>query len=645
MFTSRRRTMTIRAAIFLLSFLRFARVDALRGADTLKGGSYTWRYVNLSTIYGKEYKKSTVKLRGTVSTWEECRDVCDADANCSSFDWASGDAANETGCAFTHQCWTRSDHIFEPKVPHKCAKVSGEKTKVIPPPPKGSKNVLFVIFDDLRVIHKAYEQPQPFGPYTPNTDSLSKKSLIFDRAYCQQAVCGPSRASLLSGRRPDTTQMWNFVSGFRQTPGASTWNTWPEYFKNSGYLTHGVGKLFHPGDPANFDEPFSWTDGVYGGYFGQDKCPSGATTSAEGLCAVPINISDHKYPDEETLTVARRYLSEASNSSRPFWLGVGFVKPHMPHVFPEKFLEMIPVEKDVMVASNMYPPNGSSLIEWQSGAEQPAKSPYEETPLSSAQGKRRAYYGAAAFSDSLLGELLGSLKEFGLENDTIIVMTADHGWGLGEHNHWIKYTNWETDARVPLLIHVPGAKQTYGKHTGSLVEHVDLYPTLVELAMGKSVNKSQESIEGDSYAELFDESRVKDPSTFVWTNEFGASFTQYPRCCKNNKCGPQDGNFSNNHRCASVPKEKFDYMGYSIRTQRWRYTEWAKWDGRSLRPIFASDPTKDPLVELYDHDGDTGNGASTWNDFENVNVAKGNPHVVQSLSLEIKRFYNHFRVV
>jgi iduronate 2-sulfatase len=222
-------------------------------------------------------------------------------------------------------------------------------------------------------------------------------------------------------------------------------------------------------------------------------------------------------------------------------------------------------------------------------------------------------------------------------------MTADHGWGLGEHNHWVKYTNFETDARVPLLVHHPRASHTWGVHTKSLIEHVDHYPTFAELAGVPVEAAAHESIEGWSYASLFSPNAT--PATTVWTSGYNASFTQYPRCHVTPLTPGGLPDYLKVRRCASVSKAAFDYMGYSMRTSRWRYTEWALWNGTTLKPHWALRVTApDSLVELYDHGTDIGNnGPAIWDDFENVNVATSNPAIVTALSMQLRDFYADHR--
>jgi arylsulfatase A-like enzyme len=471
---------------------------------------FTWDVVQLGTVYGKAYDSKQVyeafsaKTRPN-ATAADCQQACAADGACTSYDWATGAAAAGGTCKYLGQCWLRADGEWQPKQQAACDKQSGRKVGPTPPPtpaptaPAGARNVLFVIFDDLRLIHGTWDMgPQP---HTPHTDALGARALAFDRAYCNQAVCGPSRASLLSGRRPDTTQMWNFVGGFRQTPGAGAWNTWPEYFKNRGYYTYGVGKLFvsaahqsvhrfcaracahppppaaapcapcaplaplvplplpqHPGDPKDFD-PQSWSSGEYGGYFGQDSCPIKKNKSHG--CAVNTTLyPDHVFPDLEALAGAKSALANATApradgaAPPPFWIGVGFVKPHMPHVFPAEFYEDVPALADIDLVANGYEPNGTARLEWESGAEGPAQGRFGNgTDPATARDWRRGYYAAAAFSDHLLGELLAALNATGAAADTVVVMTSDHGWGLGEHNHWVKYASpLARDLRVCFLV-------------------------------------------------------------------------------------------------------------------------------------------------------------------------------------------------
>ena len=210
--------------------------------------------------------------------------------------------------------------------------------------------------------------------------------------------------------------------------------------------------------------------------------------------------------------------------------------------------------------------------------------------------------------------------------DTAVVLTADHGWGLGEHNHWIKYTTWETDTRVPMMLRAPWATAIVGKRTAALVEHVDLYPSLAEIA-GVPVDKTLESIDGESWASLLD-----DPAAQHKT----AAYSQYPRCWPANVTHDASA-FVNMARCSGVDKHLFAYMGFSIRTADFRYTEWAAWDGAALAPLWNVSAG----VELYDHTADPPESAKdSFERFENLNVAAAQPATAAKLSKQLRAFFD-----
>jgi arylsulfatase A-like enzyme len=431
--------------------------------------------------------------------------------------------------------------------------------------------VIFIVFDDLRAMQKSYGWSQP---HLPNHERLMSESLIFDRAYVQQAVCGPSRASFMSGRRPDQTQMWNFVNGkgaggFRNAPGADQWNTWPQHFGNMGYYTAGAGKIYHVGDPKKFDPP-SWTE---------PECKEKFPHSQQGDCPIPhalihkpqpgcavdtdvyTNCSTGEvncFPDMAALDKGLEFLRKAATQyksvGQPFWLAFGFVKPHMPHIYPKKYLDVIPPMAEIELPPNPNLTEGAPPICWLS--EGPAHGWNETAKPTNVRAFRQGYYAAAAFTDDLLGQLLDEIEALGIKDTTAVILTADHGWGLGEHNHFLKYTNWETDARVPLFVRVPWKPETMGKRTSALVELIDMYPSLAELA-GVPVDLSKESLDGRSWAHLLDDPSMEHKS---------AAYTQYPRCWPDNKHTSES--FTHMARCTSVDKTDFAYMGYSVRTNR-----------------------------------------------------------------------------
>merc|ERR1712137_924431 len=593
-------------------------------------------------IRGTEYKDSTVsrKVAQGLKDWQDCQALCASDASCHTFDFVGeqiGDQLSSTGVQNTGDCWFRLDDAFDLKL-GTFNHTSGHLVDAPSPAPPGAKNVLFIMFDDLRAMHKAYGWSQP---HMPNQEKFAAESLIFDRAFVQQAVCGPSRASFMSGRRPDRTQMYNFLNGpepggFRNAPGAVDWNTFPQWFKSHGYCVAGAGKLFHTGDPSHNDPP-SWTEErclTDFPMFGQGRCPvpKDVLKNMDDAPACPVDRDVYKncssdvmcFPDESSLEAGLQFLNKASvqykETGQPFWLGMGFVKPHTPHIYPKEFLDNVPSFDDMEVAPNSYFPVNAPEIAHH--VHSPSKAIDQPASESAAKMERRGYYAAAAYSDFLLGTLLDEVDRLGLRDDTLVVMGSDHGWGLGEHNHWIKYTNWETDVRVPLFVRAPWKPNAMGQRTSAIVEQIDIYPTAAELA-GIAVNKSEESIDGSSWAHLLD-----DPTA----THLSEALAQYPRCWPEGMEGDSAA-FPDMARCTSVEKENIAYMGYTLRTKDWRYTEWPEWDGANLRPNWNNLAG----YELYDHrNDDPSDSKVSFEEFENENVADAHADKVSELRTRLR---------
>ena len=391
-----------------------------------------------------------------------------------------------------------------------------------------------------------------------------------------QAVCSPSRASFLSGRRPDRTQQWTFdlpapntpgTGGWRNAPGATKWRSLPQWFKSQGYYTAGAGKLFHPGDPAYFD-PLAWSEprcapnasnpgalplagqGAKGRegfpYYGQGKCPydqQNPSLNPPPGWGCPVNKSMEEsfcnnrtdprqqtcFPDLLTLGTALDFLRTGAagfkgSASTPFWLGVGFTKPHYPQIYPAAIAELVPKVADIDLPPNRNFTTHGVPMAWMSEIDGGGINLHGSDAVT--RNARQSYYAATAYSDSLLGELLQEIDALGVAEDTVVVLTADHGWGLGEHNHFSKYTNWETDARVPMLVRVPWKPAAQGKRTSAIVEHVDLYPSLAELA-GVPVDPAVETIDGVSWAGLLDDPSGESGHTKL------VAYSQFPRCWPN----------------------------------------------------------------------------------------------------------------
>ena len=429
------------------------------------------------------------------------------------------------------------------------------------------KNILFLVSDDMRPVLGCYKSARPgfHCPlmHTPNLDSLAEKSILFERSYVQQSLCSPSRTSFLTSRRPDTTRILDLNSYFRTYGGNFT--TLPQFFKERGYASIDVGKIFHPGPDASGrdDQPYSWSENPYHAKWNYHNEESWAALSPEQLEVKPLQDSVEM---EEALNKLRELAEGAKSGDTPFFLAVGAQKPHLPFVFPEEYLSYYP-EEEIHTPSNPYIPNGMPDMAWSNFGELRS---YIDTsneamgipdlgdinvtyPDYKVKELRRAYYAAVSFVDYNMGRILEELTLLGLENDTIVVFLGDHGWQLGEHAEWCKLTNFDIATHAPLIIRVPGVTDS-GLKTNKLVEFVDIFPTLVELTgfdplQTCSLDSNNEMLctEGSSLVPL-----IINPSQYDWKD---AVFWQFPR-----------GGNQKPH----IPK----CMGYSIRTDRHHYNEW-----------------------------------------------------------------------
>ncbi len=434
-------------------------------------------------------------------------------------------------------------------------------------------NVLFIAVDDLRPAIASCGDP---AAKTPHIDRLAARGTAFTRAYCQQAVCSPSRSSLLTGRRPDSTKVYDLVTHFRKAlPDVVTL---PQHFKNNGYVSRGVGKIYHGGydDPASWSAPHETPKGRQYGPEGQAvmaKLTAEAKakgvdlkdrkTAPRGLPAEAADVADGELMDGAIAARGVELLREAKAGGKPFFLAVGFIRPHLPFVAPKKYWDLYDPAK-LPHAADSNPPDGAPKYAPQFGGE---LRQYHGVPKSGqlpadlARKLVHGYYASVSYMDAQVGRVLDALDALGLKDDTVVVLWGDHGWHLGDHGMWCKHTNYETATRSALVMAVPGQKAA-GKACDRLVEFVDGFPTLAE-ACGLP---AAAGVEGHSFAPLLD-----DPSR-SWK---AAAFSQYPR-----GGGPGVGRL----------------MGYAVRSERFRYVEWRKADG-----------TVD-AVELYDHTTDPGEG-------------------------------------
>lgn len=425
-------------------------------------------------------------------------------------------------------------------------------------------HVLFLAVDDLRPEFAAYGHPQVIAP---NLDRLARRALTFRRAYCQQAVCSPSRSSLLTGTRPDTTQVWDLDTHFRVALPEVV--TLPGHFKAHGYFVQGLGKLYHGGfdDPPSWSVPWTRPTGVapYGrtenmalagpppgrpgaGAKGGRRPPRGPAFEA-------ADVPDNRFHDGALADLAIAALQTCAQREEPFWLGVGFIRPHLPFVAPKKYWDLYDPAK-LELAPNPSRPHGAPAYAILDGAELRSYTGIPDGPIPEdlARQLKHGYYAAISYMDAQLGRVLDELDRLDLTRRTVIVLWGDHGWKLGEHGAWCKHSNVEQDTHAPLLIAAPGLPAA-GRQTDALVELVDVYPTLAELCK----LPLPAHLEGTSLLPL-----LRDPSRAVKR----AAFSQYPR-----------------HVNGQV------LMGYSMRTDRYRLTRW----------VHRSDATKVAAVELYDH--------------------------------------------
>ena len=435
--------------------------------------------------------------------------------------------------------------------------------------PAGKKlNVLFIAVDDLRPELNCYGHKHILSP---NIDRLAARGLIFERAYCQQAVCAPSRISLLSGCRPDTTTIYDLNTPLRTRMPQVV--TLPQHFKKNGYETLSIGKIYH----HMSDDRQAWTVKPYrakGAWKGRGYLTKEGTAFAMdfdknvrgkkrgvGPAFEAAGVPDNAYPDGSNTDHAIKEL-ERLKKGKPFFLAMGFYKPHLPFNAPKKYWDLYRREKVKLAANPFIPRNAPGYATTSWGELRAYHGTPKKGPCSDelARALVHGYDACVSYIDAQIGRLLDALERLELADKTVIILWGDHGWKLGEHAGWCKHTNFELDTHVPMILSVPGMA-TAGRRTTALTEYVDIYPTLSEVC-GLPLPGH---LEGLSMAPL-----LTDPDR-PWKK---AAFSQYPRG---------------------------KVMGYSVRTDRYRYTEW---QDRKSKKVLAR--------ELYDHRSDP---------HENVNAA------------------------
>ncbi|MCU0377610.1 MAG: sulfatase [Bacteroidales bacterium] len=399
-------------------------------------------------------------------------------------------------------------------------------------------NVLFFFVDDLRPNLGCYGD---VNAVTPNIDLLARSGVTFNHAYCQQAVSNPSRTSLLTGLRPDENGVTDLETHFRDNvPDVITL---PQLFRNNGYLTLGAGKVYHS-TPFIVDKP-SWTRPVPDYLPRAYMLPENLVENAKMSSFESADVADNAYPDGKTADFAIEYLQEASSENKPFFIAVGFTKPHLPFCAPSKYWKLY--DSVSFVINDRYRPAGSPDLAFHNWEELRG---YRDIPKSGPISSEKeellwqGYYACISYIDAQVGRVLQTLDRLGLRENTVIVLWGDHGYHLGEQDLWGKSTNFELDARVPLIISSPGVKGS-GNECNAIVETLDIYPTLADIC-GLT---PQSKLSGISLRQLLVNPDKK------WKN---IAFNQFIR--------PYD----------ALRNGKPTHMGYSVRTSDWRCTCW--WD-------------------------------------------------------------------
>jgi len=445
-------------------------------------------------------------------------------------------------------------------------------------------NVLMIMVDDLNTDLGSYGHPVV---RTPNIDQLASQGILFTRAYTQYPQCNQSRASLLTGLYPDQTKVLSLKEHFRDELPSVT--TLPQHFRNNGYFTARVGKVFHQGVPNEIgvdglDDPVSWDEVVNPRGIDvevdeqivsivppeKDKRSFGGTLSWLNLAS-----EDQQHTDGKGADAAIRLMTEnhPGKTGKPFFLALGFYRPHTPFIAPEAYFDLYPLEQikpvEVLPGDRENKPVAAL-----------ADRKYQ-ADMSDLQKRQaiQAYYASISFIDAQLGRVTAALDKLGLADNTLLVFVSDHGYQLGLHGLWQKKDLFENTARVPLILVAPGQFKP-GLKSATLTELIDIYPTLVALA---GLDKPGSKLEGKNLQAILHGQQA--PRKTALSQSWSAAHLTRPE------------------------RRKMKIMGYSIRTDQYRYTEWA--GGKEG-------------VELYDYQSDP-------DEFQNQVMSEEYQHIARQM--------------
>jgi iduronate 2-sulfatase len=586
---------------------------------------------------------------------EACRSSCCADDGCAACSWAQHAKTNGStihgfhNCSVGDPCCYLKDQTYN----HKPITPFEGASAIIPHQPSFSKtkqNVLMLVVDDLRNELNAFGAAHM---YTPNIDALANRSLVLRRNYVQQSVCGPTRASIMVSRRPDSTRTVTHSVKCATTKNttsrgsscywrdvAGNFSTIPQLFKEAGYYSASFGKTFDPRTSNNCDMPYSWSEPPV-------MCSThgtGAGINTHGASHMAVDASmEEKLIDVPIAKAAIAFLQSYNHDSQPFFLAVGFHRPHLPFVVPERVLAHYP-SSSIQRAANDFAPMGMPRVAFTHSGELIGQYTFNGTngiksmPTSRGSGNssssggggsgggssvgnakdwggwsgdinttmdhawevelRRYYYAAVTHTDEMVGEMVGTLDRLGIAGNTIVAFWGDHGWHLSENNLWGKCTNFGIATRAPMMVHVPNVTdlQEGGVHTFMLAEHVDLMPTLLaaaKLAVPPRCDPAAPltvCTEGMSLLPL-----VTAPTTPLKD----AAFSQFPvPGAGGMRCRPKTHvslNETGNEGITPPAEQHPSHMGYTMATAEGeRFTEWVlmEYDGvtGAFLPQWSSGP-------------------------------------------------------